>query len=254
MGRMAQRPSHPGIRRRSLLLSAAAALAPMGALAEGVCTPRELARRYAALVDRQLRVPANEAVIYGGLAENELASFREPLLGPQYMLVVDSCPAVQAAFLFWRLLPGRYELIGASPASTGNPEQAGCVQTPQGVFAQADVDYSGRRLISRVYDFGRQRTRRPGRGGFTDVRLQARAATGRTGALLGQVQSDGCILLPPGLVAFLDQFAVLDDGRKDAVTPTGESLPFAGRYLVVTDSERDDRPEWAAVAAPGRLA
>jgi hypothetical protein len=243
MGRMSQRPSSPGIRRRSLLLSATAALAPLGALADGVCTPRDLARRYTALVDRQLQVPSNEALIYGGLAENELASFRDPVSGPQYMLVVDSCPAVQAAFLFWRLLPGRYELIGASPASTGNPEQAGCVQTPQGVFAQAEVEY-GRRLTSRVYDFGRQRTRRGPRG-FADLRLQARAATGRTGALLGQVQSDGSILLPPGLVAFLDQFGVLDDGRKQGVTPAGEALPFAGRYLVVIDSERDERPEWA---------
>jgi len=245
MDRMSQQPSSTGIRRRSLLLSAtAAALAPAGVLADGVCTPRDLSRRYTALVDRQLRVPSNEALIYGGLAENEVAAFREPLTGPQYMLVVDSCPAVQAAFLFWRLLPGRYELIGASPASTGNPEQAGCVQTPQGVFAQAQVEY-GRRLTSRIYDFGRQRTRRGTRGGFADLRLQARAATGRTGALLGQVQSDGCVLLPPGLVAFLDQFGVLDHGRQQGKTPAGESLPFAGRYLVVVDSERDERPEWA---------
>src|SRR5690349_5224410 len=111
MGRMSHRPSSPGLRRRSLLLSAAAALAPFGALADGVCTPRDLARRYTALVDRQLKVPGNEVLIYGGLAENELAGFRETLTGPQYMLVVDSCPAVQTAFLFWRLLPGRYELI-----------------------------------------------------------------------------------------------------------------------------------------------
>jgi hypothetical protein len=245
MGRMSPRSSSPGIRRRSLLLSATAALAPLGALADGVCTPRDLARRYAALVDRQLQVPPNEVLIYGGLAENEVAGARDTPSGPQYMLVVDSCPAVQAAFLFFRLLPGRYELVGASPASTGNPEQAGCVQTPQGVFRQGQVEYS-RRLTSRIYDFGRHRTRNGPRGGFTDLRLQARAATGRTGALLGQVQSDGCILLPPGLVAFLDQFGVLDDGRKEGVTPTGEALPFAGRYLVVIDSERDERPEWVA--------
>ncbi|HET8746293.1 MAG TPA: hypothetical protein VFM98_11860 [Ramlibacter sp.] len=240
---VSQRSPSNGIRRRSLLLSATAALAPLGALADGVCTPRDLARRYQAVVDRQLRVPAHELLICAGLAENELAGSRENLLGPQYMLVVDACPAVQAAFLVWRLLPGRYELIGASPASTGNPEQAGCLRTPQGVFAQAQVEYEDRRLISRVYDFGRQRTR-TGRG-FADLRLQARAATGRTGALLGRPQSDGCILLPPGLVAFLDQFGVLDAGHKAGVTPGGEALPFAGRYLVVVDSERDERPDWA---------
>jgi hypothetical protein len=234
----------PGLRRRSILLGAAASLAPFATRASAVCTPRDLARGYQAVVDRQLKLPENEAVIYGGLAETEIAGAREHLLGPQYVLVVDSCPAVQAAFLFFRLLPGRYELVGASPASTGDPEQAGCVQTPQGVFAQAGVDYA-RRLTSRVYDFGLHRARRGASGGFAPLRLQARAATGRTGARLGKAQSNGSILLPPGLVAFLDQYGVLDDGRKDALTPAGEALPFAGRYLVVIDSERDERPEWA---------
>lgn len=237
----------PGLRRRSLLLTAAAAaaLAPWGVRAAGVCTPRDLARRYAALVDRQLQVPENEAIIYGGLAENEIASAQRALPGPQYVLVVDSCPAVQAAFLFFRLLPGRYDLVGAAPASTGNPEQAGCLATPCGVFPQSEVDYA-RRLSSRVYDFGRQRARRGSTGGFEPLRLQARAANGRTGALLGKPQSDGSILLPPDLIAFLDQFGVLDDGRQEALTPGGEALPFAGSYLVVVDSERDERPDWAA--------
>jgi hypothetical protein len=235
----------PGIRRRSLLLSATAALAPLPAFAAtGVCTPRDLARRYRALVDRQLEVPENEAAIYGGLAEHELASQRETLAGPQYLLLVDSCPSVQAAFLFFRLLPGRMELVGASPASTGDPERAGGVQTPQGVFAQGQVEYSGR-MVSRIYDFGLQRARRAA-GGFAPLRLQARAASGRNGALLGRPQSDGGILLPPGMVAFLDQFGVLDGGAADVRTPTNEALPFAGRYLVVIDSERDDRPDWAA--------
>lgn len=245
MVRMSSRVSSaPGLSRRSLLLSATALLAPLGAQASGVCTPRDLSRRYQSLVDRQLQVPGNESLIYGGLAESELAGQREALVGPQYLLVVDSCPAVQAAFLFWRLLPGRYELIGASPASTGDPGRAGCLQTPQGVFAQAEVEYA-RRLTSRVYDFGLHRARKGPTGGFAPLRLQARAATGPTGALLGTAQSDGCILLPPGMVAFLDQFGVLDAGRSDARTPGGEALPFAGRYLVVVDSERDERPEWA---------
>jgi hypothetical protein len=239
--------STQGIRRRSLLLSAAAAaaLGPIGVRAAGVCTPRDLARRYGTLVERQLQVPENEAIIYGGLAENEIAGAQQALLGPQYMLVVDSCPAVQAAFLFFRLLPGRYDLVGAAPASTGDPEQAGCLATPCGVFPQSQVEYSPR-LSSRVYDFGRQRARRGPTGAFEALRLQARAASGRRGALLGKPQSDGSILLPPDLIAFLDEFGVLDDGRQEALTPAGEALPFAGSYLVVVDSERDERPDWAA--------
>jgi hypothetical protein len=245
MNRMSSTSSTSGIRRRSVLLSAAAALAPLGAVANGVCTPRDLVRRYDALVDRRLQPPENESIIYGGLAENEILGGREALLAPQYVLVVDSCPAVQAAFLFFRLLPGRYDLVGTAPASTGNPEKSGCLATPCGVFAQAQAA-DARRLSSRVYDFGMHRVRKASTGGFAPLRLQARAAVGRTGALLGKAQSDGCILLPPGLVAFLDRFGVLDDGRQEPVTPSGESLPFAGRYLVVVDSERDERPDWAA--------
>ena len=139
--------------------------------------------------------------------------------------------------------PARGIPLAAFRSDIRRPAQAGCVQTPQGVFAQAQVEY-GRRLTSRVYDFGRQRTRRRPGAGVSELRLQARAATGRSGALLGRVQSDGCVLLPPGMVAFLDHFGVLDSGRQDAVTPTGEALPFAGRYLVVIDSERDERPDW----------
>src|SRR4051812_29673949 len=106
----------PGLQRRHLLACAAAALLPLAARANAVCTPKDLARGYRAIVDRQLQVPGNEVLIYGGLAESELAGAPDGPVGPEYMLVVDSCPAVQAAFLFWRLLPGRYELIGASPA------------------------------------------------------------------------------------------------------------------------------------------
>lgn len=246
MDRMSKRPSTPGISRRSLLLSAAAGLAPFAVQAGGVCTPRDLAQRYQSRVDRLLQLPENEAYIYAGLAETEFAGFREAAVGPQYVLVVDSCPVVQAAFLYWRLLPGRYELIGASPASTGNPEQAGCLATPQGVFPQAGMSEYRRLLASRIYDFGVHRTRKPA-GGFTSLRLQARAATGRSGTLLGKVQSDGCVLLPPSLVAFLDEYGVLDASRTNAVTPAGEALPFAGRYMVVIDSERDERPDWAVV-------
>lgn len=244
MDRMAQRPSPSGISRRTLLLAAAAGLAPLGVHAGGVCTPRDLARRYRLRIDRRLEVPENDACIYGGLAENEFAGFRQGVIGPQYVLVVDSCPWVQAAFLFWRLLPGRYELVGASPASTGDAEQAGCVPTPQGVFPQACSAADRHLLASRVYDFGTHRARKPS-GGFASLRLQARAALGSSRARLGRPQSDGCVLLPASLVAFLDEYGVLDDARGGGLTPAGDVLPFPGRYMVVVDSERDDRPEWA---------
>ncbi len=238
--------SVPGVRRRSLLLSAAAALAPVPAFAGGVCTPRELAQRFDAAVAQKLEVPQNEVWIYAGLAEAELAAQPDGLAQPQYLLVVDSCPSIQTAFLFWRLLPGRFELVGASPASTGTPLRPGCVETPCGVFPQASVSDAGRALASRVYDFGTQRARRGPGAGYVPLHLQARAAVGRSRALLGTAQSDGRVLLPPSLVAFLDAYGVLDAQRTDRTTPQGDVLPFAGQYLVVIDSEREERPEWAA--------
>jgi hypothetical protein len=238
-----------GMRRRSVLLAAAGAvLAPVPALAAGVCTPRELAQRFDAGVAQKLEVPQNEAMIYASLAEMELCS--HPGVGPQpqYLLLVDSCPSIQAAFLFWRLLPGRYELVGATPASTGNPDRPGCLETPCGVFPQASTWDAGRALASRVYDFGTQRARRSGAEGFGPLQLQARAAVGRSRGLLGSAQSDGRVLLPASLVAFLDSHGVLDAQRSGSRSAQGEVVPFAGEYLVVIDSERNERPAWALTA------
>ena len=231
------------LRRRSLLLAAAAL--PLASRAAPVLAPRELSDRYRAQVDRSLSVPRNEALIYSGLAELQLVSTALAVpVAPQYLLVVDSCPSMQVAFLYWRLLPGHYWLVGASPASTGDPERTGCVATPCGVFPQSDRGGSGVRA-ARVYDFGLQRVRMPEVGRIVPVHLQAQAAQGRSSARLGTAQSDGRVLLPASLVAFLDAHGVLD-GSRGSRTATGEDLPFAGRYLVVLDSEREDRPEWAA--------
>lgn len=229
-----------------MLLSAAAALAPIPSFAAGVCTPRELSQRFAAAVPQKLDVPQNEIWIYAGLAEAELAGHPDGLTQPQYLLVVDSCPFIQTAFLFWRLLPGRFELVGATPASTGTPLRPGCVETPCGVFPQATVSDAGRAMASRVYDFGTQRARRGPGAGYAALHLQARAAVGRSRELLGTAQSDGRVLLPASLVAFLDSHGVLDAQRTDRITPQGDVLPFAGQYMVVIDSEREERPGWAA--------
>lgn len=228
-----------------MLLSAAAALAPLPALAAGVCSPRELAQRFDGAVAQKLRVPPNEASIYASLAEVELAGHPDVAPQPQYLLVVDSCPVIQVAFLFWRLLPGHCELVGAAPASTGSPQRQGCLETPCGVFPQASSADAGRALASRVYEFGTHRARKATGAGYGALHLQARAAVGRNRALLGTAQSDGRVLLPSSLVAFLDAHGVLDGLRGKAATAQGEAVPFAGQYLVVIDSERDERPDWA---------
>lgn len=234
--------------RRKLLLGAAAAalVAPLPVRAAGVCTPHELGRRFAQAVAGRLPVPSNEALIYAMLAEAELAGHPDGLDAPQYILVVDSCPVVQTAMLFWRLAPGRCDLVGATPASTGTPLRPGCVETPCGVFGQAGAPVASRALASRVYDFGVHRARRAAGQGMAALHLQAHAALGASRAQLGTAQSDGRVLLPASLVAFLDAYGVLDAQRADIRTPDGQAMPFAGQYLVVVDSERDQRPEWAS--------
>ena len=71
---------------------------------------------------------------------------------------------------------------------------------------------------------------------------------------VGSAQSEGCVRIPSALNDFIDRHTLLDDTYERAVadgthlwvlrtdrTPT--STP--GRYLVVVDSERKERPAWS---------
>lgn len=233
--------------RRHLLLGAAASCLPLATLATTVYTPHELREQYERQVLPRLHPPADEARLYGGIAELELFNVGQELLEPQYLLVIDVNPNVQAALLFWRLLPGSYELVGAAPVSTS--KSAGESLLPQGLFeqARAAVACEGSSCgagAQRVYDFGWQPRRQPfalpPRG---DMRLQVRAADRQAERHLGAPCSDGCILMPSTLISFLDEYGVLDDGVSGRVQR--HVLPYRGRHLMLVDSERDDRPSWS---------
>ena len=102
-----------------MLAALACASLPLQAGAAEILTPHELAQLFRSEVHHRLEVPHGEALLYGSIAEIQLP---EKWLGgqpPQYLLAVDKNPNIQAAFLFWRLMPGHYELVGASPVSTG---------------------------------------------------------------------------------------------------------------------------------------
>lgn len=238
MQRMLRGLASHGPSRRAVLLAGAAALVPHAVRATPVWTPHDLRERYAEAVAQRLDVPAHETRIYAMLAEANFLGHPAPPRAPQYVLVVDSCREVQAAFLYWRLLGRRWELVGASPASTGCSRQRGHLPTPLGAFASRSPGLRMTTAASRVYDFGLQRAQRP-EGGWAPLHLRARAASGEDAAMLGTQRSDGCVLLPRSLVAFLDRHGLLDGA-------SGGPVPFAGRYLVVVDSERDQRPDWAA--------
>jgi TAT (twin-arginine translocation) pathway signal sequence len=250
-----------GWSRRQFLQAAAAAAAaglPPTASAVAIYTPHDLAQQFQRQVNPQLRVPAREAHWYGGIAEAELGGHWRQVRAPQYFLMVDSSPQIQAAFLFWRLLSGSHELLGACPVSTGGSGAADQLQTPQGVFEQVPFtepvtacqpqgSAACGRGVQRVYDFGWQRTRlASGTPAAVPMRLLLRPARREDEPHLGRARSDGCILLPASLVGFLDEYAVLDAAAERL---RRHSLPYRGRLLLVVDSERAHRPAWSP--APG---
>lgn len=150
-----------------------------------------------------------------------------PAHAPQYFVLVDRSPRVQAALVFWRSPEGALELVGAAPASTGKPGEYEHFATPTGAFAHSlanpDFRAEGTRNAQgirgygergmRVYDFGWVRaTRGWGEGGSSDMRLQMHATDPeRLEPLLGRAAaSKGCIRIPAALNVFIDRHGILD--------------------------------------------
>ncbi len=248
----------------SLLLASAALAQPAPS------SPAELAAAYRTVVDRRLEVPAAEVRRYAALAE---AAFANAAVSPgpdQYVAVVDRNAQVQALLLLWRSAAGEYELVGASPVSTGLPGSFDHFETPLGVFdhtpsnpdfrAEGTVNANGIRGYGargqRVYDLGWQRVPKGwGDGAPIDMRLQMHATD--PDALeprLGTRQSKGCIRIPATLNRLLDRYGVLD-AEYDRLVRLGQHfwvlederqpVPGAGRYVVVLDSGRQERPDWS---------
>jgi hypothetical protein len=71
---------------------------------------------------------------------------------------------------------------------------------------------------------------------------------------LGSAQFEGCIRIPASLNRLLDHYGLLDadyerarrEGHKHWVLDSqSEPVPSPGRYLIVVDSGREDKPEWS---------
>lgn len=252
---MSARPRIGTLSRRQLLLGAAATCVPLSGMASIVYTPHELREQYRRDVVPRLAMPADEVRLYGGIAELQLYNVGRELLQPQYLLVIDSNPYVQAAMLFWRLLPGSYELVGASPVST-SAAKGGEINAVQGLFEQGqagNVDGSCARTCGRgkqrIYDFAWQPTNQGfAAPGIADLRVQVRGADARAQRRLGTPCPEGCILLPASLISFLDEYGILDDGLPGRAQR--HVLPYRGRHLMLVDSEREERPEWSPAPRP----
>lgn len=233
-------------------------------------TPSALATRYARQIDKRLEPPAAEVLRYDELARQSLQAAGVELTRPQYVLLVDRSPQVQAVLLLWLAPSAPPMLIGASPTSTGRVGEFDHFETPTGVFGHstANPDFRAEGTYNeygirgfgvrgmRVFDFGWQQGRRGwGNGGYSAMRLVLHATDpDRLEPRLGTVQSKGCVRIPAALNRLLDQYGLLD-ADYDAGLRAGQQLwvlspqrspvTDAGRYLIVVDTQRSQRPAWS---------
>lgn len=242
--------------------------------ASGIESALELSSIYAHTVDKRLDLPTEEIHHYADLILDTLNAAGLHNVLPQYIVVVDRSPMVQAIFIYWIDFESVPQLIGASPISTGHPGRFDYFETPTGIFqhtinnldfrAEGTKNSNGIRGYGikgmRVFDFGwQQATRGWGNRAASTMRLQMHATDpDLLENKLGTAQSKGCIRIPATLNQLMDQYGLLDadyesaqkDGRLFWVLdPKRQPTRWSGRYLIVLDTLRNKRPEWA-IASP----
>jgi hypothetical protein len=259
----------------ALAINASAVAAPDAA---GVVDPRRaflLRNVFAQDVTRRLKVPAAEQRAYADRLQTALGQHMLGNLSGEYVVVVDRNANVQALFIYFRAIPAdSWQMIGASPVSTGRPGEYDHFITPLGVFdhTPSNMDFRSEGTLNenrirgygkrdmRIFDLGwAQGERGWGKGGMSQMRFQMHATDpDRLEPLLGIRHSKGCVRIPASLNAFIDHYGILD-AEYATLVESGKSLwvlksdrqvtPWAGRYIVVVDSERKSRPAWSP--APG---
>ncbi|WP_408521067.1 L,D-transpeptidase [Paraburkholderia sediminicola] len=265
-------------KRPALAVKASTVAAPDAA---GVVDPRRaflLRDVFAQDVTRRLKVPAAEQHAYAGRLQTALGEHMLGSLSGEYVVMVDRNANVQALFIYFRATPAdSWQMIGASPVSTGRPGEYDHFITPLGVFdhTPSNMDFRSEGTLNenrirgygkrdmRIFDLGwAQGERGWGKGGMSQMRFQMHATDpDRLEPLLGIRHSKGCVRIPASLNAFIDHYGILD-AEYAALVESGKSLwvlksdrqvtPWAGRYIVVVDSQRKSRPAWSP--APGSQA
>jgi hypothetical protein len=254
--------------RRFLPAAIVPVLAAMTAVASGAVPTPDVAA-FNAEVTLRLSVPVAEQLSYASLLSARLTPLG--LDAPQYVLLLDRSPFVQAALLYWFSPAGdrSFRFIGASPVSTGKPGRVDYFTTPTGIFIHtpANPDFRAEGTFNengirgyglkgmRVFDFGWQQAMRGwGRRHLSAMRLQLHATDPDfLQARLGTAQSKGCIRIHASLNTFLDRYGILDAEYEQVVAegrtlwvlrPDRDPTPTPGRYLVIVDTGRTARPAW----------
>lgn len=222
-------------------------------------------------VTARLTLPPEDVAACTQRLEAALAASNALVAIPQFVLLVDRSPFIQAALLFRGSAPSGWVFVGAAPVSTGLPGRYEHFTTPLGVFDHnvTNPDYRAEGTLNkrgfrgygrkgmRVYDFGWVSSPRGwGDGAMGELRLQMHSTDpDRAEKLLGSRQSEGCVRIPALLNDFIDRHALLDAAYLQAQAKRGRKLwvlrqdqtPTAtpGRYMVVVDSMGSKRPAWS---------
>ena len=115
----------------------------------------------------------------------------------------------------------------------------------------------------RVFDFGWVVAARGWAPGEQAMRLQMHATDpDRLEPRLGRRESKGCIRIPATLNRLIDHHGLLDADYEAAppgrplwvLKPDRDPTPWSGRWLVVVDSGRSARPDWALPLAAAESA
>lgn len=269
-----------GLSRRSAVLSLGAFLGwGLSAAASAsillpnnvaLASPAPLAAEFAQQVASRLLMPDDEQLAYGARLQDALTAAQVTLAAPQFIVLVDRSPNVQAALLYWGSVERGWQFIGASPVSTGLPGRYEHFLTPLGVFdhSLANPDFRAEGTKNklgfrgygvkdmRIYDFGWIESPRGwGDGAMGELRLQMHSTDPVLAEpRLGTAQSEGCVRIPATLNDFIDRHGLIDEDY-DRALAEGDTLwvlrkdrtPVSspGRYLVVVDTQREARPDWS---------
>lgn len=259
----------------SALLATSMCTTLLAATVEPKLDSIEIRNRFTREVNRRLDVPPDEQQRYADLLNLALIQHDIEDRSPQYFVVIDRSPLVQAALVYFLLSSTKepeylFQFIGASPVSTGRAGSFDHFITPLGVFEHSldNPDYRAEGTINeygirgygakdmRIFDFGWVLAERGwGEGGTSVMRLQMHATDPKLlEPSLGEVRSKGCIRIPATLNTFIDRYGLLDFhylANLDKATvrwvlrSDRTPVPWPGRYLVVIESHREMRPAWA---------
>jgi hypothetical protein len=225
---------------------------------------------FASEVSPTLDLPASDLAAETALLDAMLERHRTAISEPQVVVLVDRSAHVQAVVLLLGSPSTDWRPIGAAPVSTGLPGRFDHFETPLGVFehvpqnrdfrAEGTKNDRGIRgygnKAMRVYDFGWVQAKKGwGDHAIGTMRLQMHATDPDVlEPRLGSAQSKGCIRIPATLNAFIDRQGLLDAAYDEAAASGTRfwvllndrvRAGHAGRYLVVVDSAREQRPGWA---------